>query len=519
MSLDLHTLILLNLIGNFVNLVAVWIIWTQFGRRYAGLSWWLADMVLQVLGIGLILLRGVIPDFASIVLANVAVQLGTFFLLLGLGKFVGKSVSLGPNYAVLVLFFLGFLYLGLVQPDLNSRDIVLSATMSLFMAQAAWLLLYQAPVELRAATRMTAVLLISFVVVNILRILQLVIFPSRTSDYFQAGVLEGVALQVYVMLSFLLVMSLVLLVSRRLLSEVQAQEEKFSKAFYSAPYAVLLTRVADGKIFEVNTGFEEMTGFRRSEVMHKTTPELQIWTSEDTRSAFVRTLTKVGRVRNVEQVFRRKSGEEMVGLISAELIQIGQEHCVISSIADITEQSRLREQLEQAATHDALTGLPNRRLFSDRFGVAVANAARSGKKLAVISLDLDHFKEVNDTWGHDVGDIVLIEASLRLTACLRGIDTVSRFGGDEFVLLLWEVEEPDDAARIATKVLEQFHLPFEKDGWELIMNASMGIALYPDDGQDLKTLLKKSDEALYAAKETGRNTYRFTAASGPKDKS
>jgi len=397
-----------------------------------------------------------------------------------------------------------------VQPDLNNREILLAATMAFFMAQVVWLLWRRARAWPASMTGPVALVALGFVVVNLVRVAIQLLYPTRNADFFHSGLVAAAAMVLYATLNLFLFISLVLMVTRRLTDELSAQEEKFAKAFHSAPYAVLLTRASDGTIFEVNDGFEEMTGFRRTEVLGKTTPELQIWHSEESRSEFVTRLAAQGRVRNVEMPFRRKSGEPLMGLVSAEMMNIGGERCVISCIGDNTEQSRLQEQLQTLASHDALTSLPNRRLFVDRFGVALANAARSQKKLALMSVDLDHFKEVNDRWGHAVGDAVLVEAAQRLKACLRGIDTVARFGGDEFVLLHWEVAGPLDAAAIAEKILERFRAPFLVGGTSLALGASLGIALYPDDGTDLEGLLARSDEALYEAKNNGRDGFRFS---------
>jgi len=509
MALDMRTLILLNLIGNLIGVVTVFVIWKQYRRRYPGIGFWLTETVLQALAIGLIMLRGWAPDFWSMVVANVAVQTGLLLLLLGLGRFFGRPRPLGPNLVFLGAFALVFSWWALVDPQLAARDILLSFSMTVFMAQVAWFLLFGIDASVRRSSRMTALVALGFVLVNLIRMATLVVGGHPSNDFFHAGNGEGVVMLVYVTLSLLLVVSLVLLVTQRLLGDVQIQEEKFSKAFHAAPYAVLLTRARDGTIFEVNHGFAAITGFTRTEALGRTTTQLQIWTSDTARGEFLRSMEAQGRVKDLEMTFVHKSGAALIGLVSAEMITINQEPCVISCISDITEQSRLRQQLQELATHDALTGLPNRRLFSDRFEVALSNACRNGQKLAVMSLDLDHFKQINDGSGHEVGDAVLVEAGRRLLSCLRRVDTVARFGGDEFVLLLWEVEDPSDAADIAQKILELFRSPLVIGDQEVILNASIGIALYPDDGDGPHALLKQSDEALYAVKAAGRNHYRF----------
>ena len=182
-------------------------------------------------------------------------------------------------------------------------------------------------------------------------------------------------------------------------------------------------------------------------------------------------------------------------------------------VRDITERKRAEEQLAYMATHDALTGLPNRMLFNDRFILAVAHADRNQQKLAVMLLDLDYFKDVNDTLGHSVGDLLLQVVGDRLTSLLRKGDTVARMGGDEFMLLLPETAQEEDAANIAQKILEAFRKPFVFDDHELRITTSIGIALYPDAGEDGDTLMKNADIAMYRAKDQGRDNHqRYTPA-------
>ncbi|MFA6955145.1 MAG: EAL domain-containing protein [Thermoanaerobaculia bacterium] len=168
-------------------------------------------------------------------------------------------------------------------------------------------------------------------------------------------------------------------------------------------------------------------------------------------------------------------------------------------------------QAEELAYHDVLTGLPNRALFFDRLNVALAHAARHRHKLAVLFLDLDRFKNVNDSLGHTAGDEMIREASLRLNRCMRNEDTVARFGGDEFIILLRIVGRIEDAGRVAQKVLETISQPYRIGAREIVTTASVGIALYPADGTDAETLVRNADSAMYRAKEAGRDVSRFYA--------
>jgi diguanylate cyclase (GGDEF)-like protein/PAS domain S-box-containing protein len=186
---------------------------------------------------------------------------------------------------------------------------------------------------------------------------------------------------------------------------------------------------------------------------------------------------------------------------------------IVGVSRDVTERKRVEEQIEYQAYHDALTGLPNRRLFRDRLTVALAHARRMKHPLAVMFLDLDRFKVVNDTLGHSTGDELLKAVGARLQVSLREEDSIARMGGDEFTILLADLKSTDTAAKIAQKVLDTVALPLQIDGTELFVTTSIGIALFPSDGDSAEVLLANADHAMYRAKDAGRNSYQmFTPA-------
>jgi diguanylate cyclase (GGDEF)-like protein len=176
----------------------------------------------------------------------------------------------------------------------------------------------------------------------------------------------------------------------------------------------------------------------------------------------------------------------------------------------------LEQKLADMATHDPLTGLPNRLLLSDRLTVGLAQAQRSGTSLAVMMLDLDRFKTVNDTFGHSVGDELLRAAGERLIGIVRKSDTVARMGGDEFVVLLLQIDKMEDAIRVSQKILGAFRKPFVLDAYQIRITTSIGIAIYPEDGEDVETLFKNADTAMYWAKEQGRDNYELYWYNGTK---
>ncbi|MFP5245403.1 MAG: PAS domain S-box protein, partial [Thermoanaerobaculia bacterium] len=192
--------------------------------------------------------------------------------------------------------------------------------------------------------------------------------------------------------------------------------------------------------------------------------------------------------------------------ISLTAISNGGMVCVVR---DITERTYAEEQIKHLAYHDALTNLPNRLLFKDRLTVALSHAQRESSRLAVLFLDLDRFKVINDSLGHNIGDQLLQAVASRVQACVRDSDTVARLGGDEFTVLLPRLHRSEDAAPIATKIIEAIRYPFHIEGREFFITTSIGISLFPEDGTDAETLIKNADTAMYQAKEVGRDNYQL----------
>ena len=228
---------------------------------------------------------------------------------------------------------------------------------------------------------------------------------------------------------------------------------------------------------------------------------------------FQEEIEQTGAVVDYALKLRKRDGTEIESQITAT-VRRGEDRKVVGYqgiICDIALQKRMEETFTQLAYYDTLTGLPNRALFNDRLGMALAQSQRSQDKLAVMLLDLDRFKDVNDELGHAVGDQLLQAVGNRLTTILRESDSVCRVGGDEFLLLLPEIARAEDAARIAERVLEAIREPFALDAHELLVTTSLGIAIYPEDGGDVDALIRNADIAMYRAKEHGRDNYeRYT---------
>jgi diguanylate cyclase (GGDEF)-like protein/PAS domain S-box-containing protein len=212
--------------------------------------------------------------------------------------------------------------------------------------------------------------------------------------------------------------------------------------------------------------------------------------------------------RSEEKVIRLDGSEVVVDIHASSFMHKGQ-LAILLIMRDITERKKTVEQMAYLAHYDSLTGLPNRTLFHQRLAHALSIAERPGRSLEILFLDLDRFKEINDTLGHATGDLVLKETAERLQSILRESDTVARLGGDEFVVLVENVDEPHRGGTIAAKILAALAPPFMRDRHPLHITTSIGISSFPTDGKDAGTLLKKADIAMYRAKESGRDGYRY----------
>jgi len=266
-----------------------------------------------------------------------------------------------------------------------------------------------------------------------------------------------------------------------------------------------------GRIVSVNPAFTRVTGYGAEEVIGQTPAVLS--SGRQSPAFYARmweSLLAEGKWQG-ELWNRRKSGEVYPQLLH------------ITSICDLagrlthyaalfTDISRLKEteaRIRDLAYYDPLTGLPNRRLLEDRLLVELSHAVRMRGRLAVMFVDLDRFKRINDSLGHAVGDRVLVEVAHRIRACLREDDTVARMGGDEFIVILGSLAQPDDATATARRIVAVLRRPVVIDGRELVVTASVGISIYPDDSQEASTLIKNADIAMYRAKDEGRNSFQL----------
>ena len=296
-------------------------------------------------------------------------------------------------------------------------------------------------------------------------------------------------------------------------TERKRMEQRLQQAatvFDSSAEGITITS-PEGEIIAVNRAFSEITGYCEDDVVGVNPRILQSGLQDaDFYREMWRTLHTCGRWQG-ELWNRRKDGQAFLESLTISAVKDPQ-GCVthyVGVFSDITELRKAHDQLDHQAHHDPLTGLPNRLLLGDRLHKALQRAHRDERGLAVLFVDLDRFKNINDTLGHQVGDRVLCEVARRLTRLRREADTVGRLGGDEFLIIIEDLADPAAVSHIADKILNLLQDSPVTVEQEFYVGASIGISLFPQDGGDAETLLKNADVAMYRAKERGRNTYEF----------
>jgi diguanylate cyclase (GGDEF)-like protein/PAS domain S-box-containing protein len=291
-------------------------------------------------------------------------------------------------------------------------------------------------------------------------------------------------------------------------------EERFRRSFDDAAIGMALVGT-DGRFLRTNRSLCDMLGYREVELLGKTFQDI---THPDDLDADLdqRRRTLLGEVRTyqMEKRYFHKEGQVVWVLLSVSLVhdEEGEPLYFVSQVQDISERKVLEERLQHMAFHDSLTDLPNRQLFMDRLGQALRRTRRRHKRIAVLFMDLDGFKVVNDSLGHEVGDLLLTVVAQRLRRCLRPEDTLARFGGDEFVVLIEALDDPAQAVQVAERITEELRRPFIMEGRDLYVLASIGISLGDARTHDPDDLLREADTAMYRAKDEGGDFRVFNPA-------
>ncbi len=687
--LDLRTVLISYICGNLICAIVLFVLWKENRLRYAGLGYWTISFGCNVIGMAFLTTRGIIPDFFSMLLGSFFMVCGTFVLYVGIRRFLEKPGVPIHLYLLIILYIFSQTYFIYIHPNLEIRNILFSFVLVIFSLQFAWLLFFQLTPEQKKITRPLGVITSLFGVFAIIRIITNIFIPPG-NDVMKSPGYESILYLAFQLLYIVLTIVLFILVNRRLqidlLADIAEREkaeearkmtqEKYTKAFLASPNAILISRMEDGKILEINDGFTQVSGYSREESLNNSTTSLGFWKNPADRDKFISEMKTHKRVRNYVFTVRKKNGKDMLVEISSEYIRLNDENCMLSVIQDISERKRVEDilnlrlklwdysishtpievmqkaldeieiltqsqigfyhlveentnslslqawstrtqdefckaegngmhysidqagvwvdcirerkaiihndyaslpnkkgmpeghatvirellipifqenqivsilgignkpsdydtndielvsyiadlvwtivsrkraeekiqqlntRLEQLAMTDELTKLSNRRHFFQRGNEEISRSKRYKHPLSLIILDIDKFKLINDTYGHDIGDLALQCVSKILTEQCREVDLVARLGGEEFGILL-----PDTGLEAAGVLAERIRTIIESTDCDardtmVKMTASFGIAEMELDTKNLDILFHNADAAMYLAKNNGRN--------------
>jgi len=302
--------------------------------------------------------------------------------------------------------------------------------------------------------------------------------------------------------------------SRKKLIQNEKELRLAAGVFETANEAVMITNTQN-KIIKVNSAFSDITGYKESEVLEQTLTQFKFTSADETYLKNIFTILEKQENWQGELWSRHKNGEKYLQWLAISTMKDPNNNVegYVFLFSDITQKKADEKRIWKQANFDSLTGLANRGLFIEHFSRSLERAKRNNKLVALLFIDLDRFKYVNDTFGHAAGDLLLIEAGNRINTNLRKSDTVARFGGDEFALVLPDINDLHNVEAVVNKLLTSLSQPYDLEGKKAFISASIGITIYPENGSDTETLLRNADSAMYKAKEKGRNaSYFFTHA-------
>lgn len=296
------------------------------------------------------------------------------------------------------------------------------------------------------------------------------------------------------------------------LKKKMVKEKYFADSIIDNAGIFILVWDLDGSLILFNRYAEETTGFKSNEVMG--IAWLNMIIPQETRPETISVFEKIksGELPiDYENKILCKNGKKIAVMWNHSILYNynKEPNLIVLMGIDITERKNAQDKINHMAYYDCLTDLPNRMLFLDRLKSALALARRKKHMLALMFIDMDNFKTINDTFGHYYGDMLLKKAGHKIKKCLREIDTVARLSGDEFVILIPQIDQAEDALIVAKRVLNSFQQPWKFQGKEFCITTSIGIAIYPNDGEDEQTLMRSADNAMYRAKETGKNNFQL----------
>lgn len=497
-----------NIISSIFSVIVLTFLYLQYKDRIQGINYWIAAQFVLLLGFLFSILRLVFPEWITIISSHLMNALSIILLYIGFKHYLKKTIHYPSLMLAYLIFSFGLVYFTLKIDDIHGRQIMLYSFDIFFSLLIAYLLVKNTHQETKRSTNFAAS------VVYFLAILLSISLGMAIINPLQGAYLDGSPQDIYTLIvilvnTVLLTYAQVLLISASLLENVLLSELKFSLIFDYSQHPVFITRASDAKILTVNQSFEDLFGYTQTEFLGKTTLDFKLWEDPQQYVAILNGLKQSNKIKGQEVYFRTKDGRRLICQISSNIIYIQGEQNILNDIIDVSASVALREDLENIATHDQLTGIANRTLFYDRFEQAKAMAERHQHQLAIIMMDMNKLKEINDLYGHLVGDQALMHLTQQINLVLRKSDTFARFGGDEFCLILNEMNDLAGINEAIQRLNEAIAVPMKINQNEYKISVSMGIALYPHNSTSVLELIEQADKAMYAEKTQHGTGVRF----------
>jgi len=294
--------------------------------------------------------------------------------------------------------------------------------------------------------------------------------------------------------------------------ELKCSERQYRQLFESAQHGIVILDADTGQVQSANPHLLKMLGYSHEELLGKNLWDIDAFIDTEKSRAASHELKQRDHLHYEDFPLETRNGKRLDVEIESNVCTINDSRVVHCNIRDTSDRKRLERELHLVATHDTMTGLPNRTLFRDRAHIAILHAQRKKKRAAIMSLDLDSFNTVNETMGNAVGDNLLKAAAERMTALLRKSDTVARAGGDEFAIVIPEVDDIGSVEKVSHKIVEAFRHHFLVNGHKILVTISIGTAVFPEDGRDIDTLINCADKCMYYVRSNGCNNYKISCA-------
>jgi diguanylate cyclase (GGDEF)-like protein/PAS domain S-box-containing protein len=497
---DMKTIMLIYAITNAVCVIFMAVIWNRNYKRFAGISFWFADMVLQASGATLIILRGLIPDFFSIVIANILIVSGLLILYIGLERFMEKKSSQIHNYILLGIYIAAFIFF---RSNINIRNFLIYSTGLILTSQCAWLLIYRTGSKKQ---NIAGLVFVCYVFINIIRIVFLIIFPMQNNDFFKSGATDTFITLFYITITIGLAYSLIIMVNDRLIEnikisnkqrdivaeELNESEEKYRTLVENANDAILVLQ--DGVFIFANKKAYEFLGLQIGKLEGKSFIDF-VWPEDREMIASNYTKRFNGELVGDKYDFRifGINGNPIWVSMSVALIRYKGKLASLIIGTDITERKKSESEIINLSYHDKLTEIYNRRFIEEEI-----KRVDTGRQLplSIIMGDLNNLKISNDTFGHIAGDAILKEAAIMLKKICRSDDILARWGGDEFVILLPKTSNTDSEEIVARIKNECTKLVINN----IPLGLAIGIATKTDESQDINKIIIEAEGNMYKNK-------------------